>query len=182
MKSKIKAMIHPIRMRIVQNLLRGEEMTVQDISKNLSDIPQATLYRQLNALLKEDILTVIDENRIRGTVEKVYALSSTLESTTAEEVEEASKEDHFNFFFSFLMNQLGEYEEYLSKDEINLKEDGVSFRQFSLYLSDEELMDILSTLREKLVSAMDNKPTKDRRLRNVSTIVIPKKEKKELKE
>ncbi len=35
------------------------------------------------------------------------------------------------------------YEAYLSREEISVKDDGASFRQFSLYLNDEELMDIL---------------------------------------
>ncbi len=177
MKSKIKTMLHPIRMRIMQTLLDRKEMTAGEIAEKLKDIPQASLYRHLNALLKEEILMVVSENRIRGTVEKVYSLSSMLESSTAKEIEKASKEDHFSYFFSFLMNLLGEYEEYLQQEVIDLKEDGVSYRQFSLQLSDEELMDLLTGIREKLVEAMDNEPREDRRLRTVANIVIPSKTK-----
>ena len=175
MKSKIKAMLHPIRMRIIQTLLDGKEMTAGEMAEKLQDIPQASLYRHLNALLKEEILAVVSENRIRGTVEKVFALSATLESATTKEIEEASREDHFNFFFSFIMGLLGEYEAYLQEETINLKEDGVSFRQASVYLSDEEFLDIMTCMGEKLMAAMKNEPGENRKLRTIANIVIPSK-------
>ena len=45
MKSKIKTMLHPIRMRIIQTLLDGKEMTAGEMAEKLQDIPQASLYR-----------------------------------------------------------------------------------------------------------------------------------------
>ncbi len=179
MKSKIKAMLHPIRMRIIQALLEGKEMTAGEMAEKLQDIPQASLYRHINALLKEEILTVVSENRIRGTLEKVFSLSATLESTTAKEVEEASREDHFNYFFSFVMGLLGEYEEYLQGETINLREDGVSFRQCSVHLSDEEFMAFMKDMGEKLTTAMKNEPGENRRLRTIANVVIPSKKNKE---
>ncbi len=175
MKSKIKAMLHPIRMRIIQALLDGREMTASQMAEKLQDIPQASLYRHINALLKEEVITVVKENRVRGTLEKVFALSSTLESATTKEVEEASREDHFNYFFSFVMGLLGEYEAYLQEENINLREDGVSFRQASVYLSDEEFMALMTDIGEKLMAAMKNEPGENRRLRTIANIVIPSK-------
>jgi DNA-binding transcriptional ArsR family regulator len=58
--------------------LDGKEMTAGEMAEKLQDIPQASLYRHINALLKEEeILTVVSENRIRGTLEKVFSLSAT---------------------------------------------------------------------------------------------------------
>ncbi|MDW7671715.1 MAG: helix-turn-helix domain-containing protein [Bacillota bacterium] len=179
MKSKIKAMLHPIRMRIIQALLEGKEMTAGEIAEKLQDIPQASLYRHINALLKEEVITVVSENRVRGTLEKVFSLSATLESATTKEVEEASREDHFNYFFSFVMGLVGEYEAYLQKENINLREDGVSFRQCSVYLSDEEFTALMKDIGEKLMAAMKNEPGENRRLRTIANVVIPSTEKTE---
>ena len=173
MKSKIKTMIHPIRMRIMQALLDGKTMTAGEISEKLPDIPQASLYRHINALLKEDILTVVSENRIRGTLEKVFSISATLESSTTKEMEEASRDDHFHYFFSFLMSLLGEYEAYLQQEAIDMKEDGISFRQCSVYLSDEEFIELLTVIHEQMFAAMKNEPREGRRLRTLANIVIP---------
>ena len=48
--SKIKVILHPVRMKIIQALI-GKEMTVQELSQWTEDVPQATLYRHLNKLL-----------------------------------------------------------------------------------------------------------------------------------
>ena len=173
METKIKAMLHPIRIRIIQTLLDGNEMTVGQIAVKLNDIPQASLYRHINTLLEAEILDVISENRIRGTVEKVFSLSTTLESAMQREVEEASREDLFNYFFRFLMGLLSAYEAYLQEETINLQKDGVSFRQCSVYLSDEEIKELMMDIRAKLSAAMQNEPNGSRRLRTIAHIVIP---------
>lgn len=173
MKSKVNFLLHPIRMRIMQCLLGGKELTAQEISQKVTDVPQATLYRHLNKLVEAEILEVVKENRVRGTVEKVYALSNQLQSVTAEEIKKASRQDHLHFFFSFLTNLLGDYEKYLQQKNIDLEKDGVSYRQASLYLSDEELIELLNEIRKTILKAVENEPAPDRKLRKISTIVIP---------
>jgi len=37
-------------------------------------VPRATLYRHLRALISGDTLEVVEENPIRGTVKRVFAL------------------------------------------------------------------------------------------------------------
>lgn len=174
MESKINTILHPARMRIMQSLLGSKELTAYEISQRVPDVPQASLYRHLNKLLEAEVLEVVKENKVRGTMEKVYALSNQLETLTANEVKEASRQDHFGFFFSFLTNLLGDYEQYLQQENIDLEKDGVSYRQVSIFLSDEELKDLLTEMRTIVGKVMDNEPTTERKLRTISTIVIPK--------
>jgi DNA-binding transcriptional ArsR family regulator len=171
---KINTILHPVRMRIMQSLLGGKELTAQEISQRVSDVPQASLYRHLNKLLEAEVLEVVEENKVRGTIEKVYALSNQLETVTAKEVKEASRQDHFSFFFSFLTNLLGDYEQYLQQENIDLEKDGVSYRQVSVFLSNEELRDLLTEIRTIVSRVMENEPTTERKARTISTIVIPK--------
>lgn len=173
MQSKILAMTHPVRMRIMQALLNGNEMTAGEIAKKLGDIPQASLYRHINTLLEEEIIKVARENKIRGTVEKVFKLSDSLESDTEKEVENASREEHLNYFFTFLLSLLGQYEEYLQEDNINMKDDGVGFRQCMVYLNDEEFLELVTHIQTRLVEAMKNQPGNKRKLRSISSIIIP---------
>ena len=174
MEFKINTILHPVRMRIMQSLLGGKELTAQEISKRVSDVPQASLYRHLNRLLEAEVLEVVEENKVRGTMEKVYALSNQLETMTAKEVKEASPQEHFGFFFGFLTNLLGDYEEYLQGENIDLEQDGVSYRQLSVYLSDGELRKLLTEIRAIVAKVIENEPTTERRLRSITTIVIPK--------
>lgn len=173
METKIKTLLHPVRIRILQSLLGGGEKTAQEISNVLSDVPIATLYRHLGTLEKERIIQISRENKVRGTVEKVYALSPTYQAETREEILNASREDHFNFFFTFMTHLLGDYDNYLRQDKIDLEKDGVSYRQLNLFLSDDELMEILLETRAIFSRHLDNRPTEKRRLRKISTIIIP---------
>ena len=67
--------MNPARQRIFQNILLHETGTVKEIRKALPDIPSASLYRHIKILADSSILMVVDENRIRGTVESVYQLN-----------------------------------------------------------------------------------------------------------
>ena len=67
--------MNPARQRIFQYFLLHETGTVKEIRKALPDIPSASLYRHIKILADSFILMVVDENRIRGTVESVYQLN-----------------------------------------------------------------------------------------------------------
>ena len=68
-----EVVLHPVRLRIVQKL-GGRELTTGALRKELPDITQATLYRHVSALIDAEIVTVVDERRVRGTIERTLAL------------------------------------------------------------------------------------------------------------
>ena len=86
--NKIETILHPVRFRIIQRFLDGQSKTTKMLAKELKDIPQATLYRQLDALVKAEVLIITEENPIRGTVEKLYSLNSLAASITNQDVKE----------------------------------------------------------------------------------------------
>ena len=69
--------MNPVRQRIFQYLLLHETGTVKEIRKALPDVPGASLYRHMKLLTEHGILTVVGENRIRGTVESIYSLNKS---------------------------------------------------------------------------------------------------------
>ena len=172
-ETKVNIMLHPVRMRIIQTLIGDRKLTVQQISEQLPEVPQATMYRHLNKLLEGEILKVVGENQIRGTLEKVYSLTDNASLMTKEDIENASKEDHFKFFFTFLLHLLGEYENYFNQEKIDMVQDGVSFRQASIYLNDEEFGELMKEITISLMKVLENKPKKGRKLRTIATIAIP---------
>jgi DNA-binding transcriptional ArsR family regulator len=171
-QSKTKLILHPVRMKIIQSLINGKKLTVHAIAERNKDIPQATLYRQLNTLLEADIIQVVQENQIRGTVEKVYALKEP-SIQSQEEFLNLSKEEHLELFLTFTTQLLGQYETYLNKREIDLVKDGAGYRVAKLYLSDEEYIDLMKNIGLLIQQATLNEPTSERRAKNVATIVIP---------
>src|SRR6185437_14890770 len=90
-------LFHPVRMRIIVALARGAQLTAQQLGEVLADVPAPTLYRQLKKLHEGGVLDVVEERRVRGTVERVYALrlgGPGLNPNLAQ----ASREDHMRYF------------------------------------------------------------------------------------
>jgi DNA-binding transcriptional ArsR family regulator len=172
--STIDLILHPVRLRIL--LTMGDNrLTATQIARILPDVPQATLYRHINALADGGILQVVEENQVRGTVEKVYALpDASMINLTEEEFVNASKDDHMRYFTLFVASLLGDYSRYLQHtDSINMRQDGVGYHKLPIYMSDEELETFVRGLNELLQPISLNKPGGDRKRRMLATILMP---------
>jgi DNA-binding transcriptional ArsR family regulator len=170
---KAQIILHPIRMRIIQTLIGGVQLTAQQMAEVLSDVPQASLYRHLNKLTKAGIVSVVAENPVRGAVEKVYALPEQAANLSGEDLANASREEHMQYFITFVASLLGDFSRYLQAETIDLESDGVGYRQVALYLNDEEFQEFISDLSAVVKPLLANRPRSDRRRRLFSTIVMP---------
>jgi DNA-binding transcriptional ArsR family regulator len=171
--SKADLVMHPIRMRIIQSLITGGKRTTRQLVRELDDIPQATMYRHLNKLLQAGILHVAEENKVRGTLEKVYYLSQGAEDLTPADVTEHSSAEHLSLFLQFATSLIGDFSQYVSQEHYNMIEDGISFRQAHLHLSDAEYAELLGEIRQSMQKYAGNEAGGERRRRMISTIVIP---------
>lgn len=172
-KSLLSCILNPIRMRIIQSLTKNKNMTVQQIAQELPEVPQATLYRHLNKLLEAKAIMVVQENKIRGVIEKVYAISTSPYETVTKDIDENNKGEVLELFYHYLMSLLGDFEGYLRKDNIDLAKDGVTFRSAAFYLSDDEYIEFLKDIKKAFDKVNDYGPAPERRLRKISTISMP---------
>ncbi|MGM7724616.1 helix-turn-helix domain-containing protein [Metabacillus sp. Hm71] len=172
MYSKAKLILHPVRMKIVQTLIGSRELNVQQIAQKLTDVPQATLYRHLNKLVEAEVIRVVKENQIRGTIEKIYSLAEE-EISGKEELENVTREEHLTLFLTFMTHLLGKYESYLNQEQIDLYKDGVGFREALVYLSDEEFQEFAQELSTLMKKVIEKEPTKNRKARHIVSIFIP---------
>jgi len=171
--TKADLLLHPQRLRIVQTFLGRTELTVQQIAERLTDIPQATLYRHLNELVKGGVLLVVRRNQVRGAVEKVYALSANGANVTPDDLDYDAREELMRQFMLFVSMLLGDFEAYLKRDEIDLLRDGVGFRQAAFYLTNEEFTQLAQKVGALFREAMSNEPAPGRTRRTISTIMMP---------
>ena len=176
-QSKSDLIFHPVRMRILQVLLRADRLTPGELGVALSDVPPATLYRHINRLAKGGVIEVVEERPVRGVVERVYAVNVQGGAyLSATEMEHVGREDHIRYFAVFLAGLLDEFERYLEQPAANPGEDGVGYRQFPVYLNDEELDEFLGAMNALILRAMRNEPQPDRTRRVLTRIIIPSKE------
>ncbi|GKU77309.1 helix-turn-helix domain-containing protein [Paenibacillus sp. L3-i20] len=172
-ESRADLILHPIRMRIIQTLVGGAQLTTLQISERMPDIPQATMYRHLNKLLKAKLIEVIEQIQVRGTMMKVYVLTSNGGEIPTQDLKMMSSEAHMELFMKFVASLIGDYGTYLQQENYDLEQDGVSLRQLELHLTDEEYMELLQGMRAQMAKHIENKPTNERRRRNIVTMVIP---------
>lgn len=164
-------LLHPVRLRIVQTLV-GRPMTPLQLRDALGDVPQATLYRQINVLADGSLIGVVDERPVRGGVERTYAVVEDAVQLGPDDLAAAERDDHLRFFTTFLGSLLTGYGRYLdSPDADPAGETG--YRQVPLWMDEGEFAEFASELSELLRRGYENKPGPGRRRRLVSTISFP---------
>jgi DNA-binding transcriptional ArsR family regulator len=170
---KADIVLHPTRMRILV-LLSGQQMTAQQLAKALPDVPQATLYRHINALARHQIIIIVDERQVRGTTEKVYTLDDQAARLNAADLQNATAQDHLGYFTTFVISLLNDFTRYVDqREQPNPGLDGVRYNKGLLYLSDNELNELGDAFRVMLLPFLGNEPNANRRQYIFSTTLLP---------
>lgn len=172
-ESKADLIIHPVRMRIIQTMVGGRQMTSQQLAEELKDVPHATLYRHIQKLAKGGILVVVDEIPNRGAVERIYALSTDAHTVSATDLKNASADDHMRYFVTFMASLLDAFDRYLEGGDVDLARDLVGYRMVDLYLTHEETVAMLKKIGEAMSPFLVNQPSPGRRKRTLGTVLIP---------
>lgn len=156
--------MNPVRQRIFQYFLLHETGTVKDLKKTMSDVPTASLYRHIKILTDHAVLTVVGENRIRGTVESIYRLNkSVLETEDAggKAVQMA------------LLSLCASFARYYAKVDADPQNDMLLFTNCTLTLTDEEFSGFLSEVNVVTLKYMKTEATADRKPRRITLISAP---------
>ena len=156
--------MNPVRQRIFQYLLVHETGTVKEIRKALPDVPSASLYRHMKILTENAILMVVDENRIRGTVESIYSLNKS-----ALEVDDADG----TAVQTALLGICAAFAKYFSGGHADPKKDMMLMTTCTLTLNDEEFMGFLSEINQVAVKYMDISVKEGSKQRQVTLISAP---------
>lgn len=164
--------LHPVRIRILR-AVAGARLTTHDLIELLPDIPQATLYRHLATLVKAGLVEVVEERKIRGAVERVYALPAEGATLDAAALATATPEEHARYFTAFVSSLLSEFSRYLSRERIDFAADGVGYHQLVLHLTDAELATFAADLNQVIGPLLRNEPGAGRVPRLLATIMLP---------
>lgn len=161
---KAEVLMNTVRQRIFQYLLLHEKGTVKEIKMELCDIPNASLYRHIKILTDYSVITVVEENRIRGTVENVYQLNKE-----ALEVDDA---DGAGIQMA-LLGIYAAFAKYFSRGKANPRKDMYMMTSCTLTLTDGEFTDFLAELTEVATKYMSKPVTGESVSRQISLISSP---------
>lgn len=164
--------LHPVRIRILA-AVAGARRTATDLAGLLPDVPQATLYRQISTLAKAGLLDVVEERKVGGATERVYALAKEGLTPTAEALAAASQEEHARYFTAFVGTLLSEFSRYLTREHIDLVADGVGYQQLVMHLNEEEFARFAQGFAELVQPLLANEPGGSRTPRLLATVLLP---------
>jgi DNA-binding transcriptional ArsR family regulator len=154
----VELLLHPVRLRIVRAMRVASELTTGELCERLSDVPKATLYRHVERLLKGGVLRVEREHKVRGVVERVYRLDAAATPIGPQVAQAMTADDHRLGFAAAMGALIGDFNAYLDGDEARPAEDRVAYRQFLVWLSDEERDRLILELSSLVLAYRDNEP------------------------
>jgi len=173
MNDNAKLVLHPIRLQLLRALV-NRQLSIAQLLDELADVPIATAYRHINKLLDAGFIYVCEERLVRGTVERIFALPEK-NLIDYETLAQASPQEHFNYFSTFVATLLDDYKRYLEGGSVDLPKDGVGYRSMQLYLSEDELAAMARDLHQAMSPYLELKPKRGRIARIFSTVLVPKK-------
>lgn len=66
---------HPVRYRIIAAITARAQLTASQLHAAIADVAVSSLYRHLARLVAARVLRIVGERRVRGTVERTYAVA-----------------------------------------------------------------------------------------------------------
>jgi Helix-turn-helix domain len=166
-------LLHPIRLRIVEAFLGDRALTTAQLRAELSDVPAGSLYRHVARLVEGGVLGVVAERRVRGALERTYVLRSAAARIGLDEVAKMTPDQHRQAFMAFIAGLIGDFDRYLSRGDVNLVRDGVSYNLAGLWLDDMELVELGRDVMTAIQPRLANAPTPGRKRRILGTVLLP---------
>lgn len=179
MKNKVEVLMHPVRMKICQSLMRNKEngLTPLEMVEVIKDVPRATLYRHIQVMVDSGILRVIKEKKVKSVSEKYYALNEEEALLNRDEWKQATSKEKLDYVSYYQVLLMTQYQSYLKKlEEQNSQEDGATFSVVELKIDEEHFITFqneLNNLMNKYYDMALNKSTKDTPVRTIALTIIP---------
>ena len=171
----LSCMSDPIKAKLILEIHKQNQATAKQLAEIYSGIPQATLYRHLKKMLADGVLKVVGENRIRGTVEKVYALAFDPSGDIGKMLSENDGKMYLHIVTQQLLGILQEFQEYTSRIGIDIENDGSGILVTPVYVTAEELKEAITKISEILLTLYKNPDDGERSLHNICIVTTPPK-------
>lgn len=179
MSNKVEILMHPVRMKICQVLMRNKEdgLTPLEMVKIIKNVPQATLYRQLQTMVDSGIVHVIKEKKVKSVSEKYYAINEEDAKIEGNEWKGLSDDEKLNYISYYQLSLMTQYQSYLKKlEEQNSQEDKATFSVVELKLDEEHFGKFQNELNELMIKYYNSQSKDDEieaPVRTVAITIIP---------
>ena len=153
-------------MRIIQEMATRRSITAGELCAAIPDVPRTTLYRHVAVLIENDIVSVVSEKKIRGSLERTLALN------VAELGRHNTRENAAKNALAFLLNRYARFHAFFSRPDADSGRERIFMNGTVMMMDDAEFDRFLEDLR-KLLVAYSLGPREGRKPRDISVISSP---------
>ena len=169
----VDVLMHPVRLRVVHALASGGQLTTAELGARIPEASKVTLYRHIALLVEAGFLEVAEENRVRGAVERRYRLRQDRPRIDREAAAAMSLDDHRRGFAAAMVVLIAEFNAYLDRAGADPTADSVTYRQGTVWLSPDELAELLDDMVKIMGPRLRNAPSAQRAPYRLSPIMFP---------
>lgn len=174
-KNLMNCFTNPVKCKLLLEIYKSGRATAKQLSEKYYDIPQATLYRYLKRMTDEGILKIVEENQIRGTIEKTYALAVQLNDEIKGSMDTNLGDALMLMFMDYMMGFMKQFQDYCKRPDIDIKNDMPCFSLAPIYATNEELGAAMMDFGKTIQVLLANQPSPARKLRTIGIMVTPPK-------
>lgn len=161
---------HPARMRIFQ-ALTGVELSINQLSRVLPDIPKPSLYRHVHKMLEAGVVRVARVRHIHGIEERFFIVEEGL-IDPADVFQPGGLEqfaDHIQLYGSSVAQGLANY--VLERGEPDLN--NIIAREYTFYATEEDFMKVRQAIYDLLEELQKNPPAEGQTKRRIFVMGYP---------
>jgi DNA-binding transcriptional ArsR family regulator len=171
-RTRPEMLLHPVRIRIVSEFT-GHQRTVRDLADALPDIPQATLYRHVAALVDAGVLEQVGERAARGPSERVYRVAPGADRIRPEEIDAVPAAEQRRMFAVFSASLIDSFATYVGSDGAVPSADGLAYNRAVVNLSRQERLDFATRFGALVADVLALPPARHRRRYHIASCFIP---------
>jgi len=169
----MECVTNPIKNNLLLEVITQGKTTAKVLAEKNKNIPQATLYRYLNKMVSDGVLSVVEERKVRNVTEKVYASAIDFAADVEKMLAENSGETYFSMFQQFTVGLLNEFKAYSEQDDIDILNDGSGFRVTPFCATYDELKELSAKIQELVAPYADRDATPECKARSLAVIFTP---------
>lgn len=172
----MRCFVNPACSRVMMALFEKGRATAGQLQEMLPGIPAASLYRYLKQLEKAQVIQVVEQRRVRGAVERVYAPRADMGEEGARQLKENPGPTILAMYAQFSAQLMGQFAAYCQREDIQPERDGFNFTVCPVYASGEELRQALTQVGQILTGLMRQQMAPGRSLHSIAVIATPPQE------
>lgn len=159
----LNLLMNPVRMMIMQYLTTHKTAIASDIIANLNNVSRATVYNHLKILEESNLITVVKENQVRGTIEKVYSISKG----------DGCNHADYTTVINYLLYLMMDFQKYFENNQKVMNDDMLFVDRTVMYLNDKDFQSFFQEYTELCEKYFSNESLMNKQGRTVSLISSP---------